>query len=111
MIGKKVIESKPISLAEVDELLKDRKKDVEELSYEQSMTLKHARKFAKVTTAKSKKLFEELTQMQGLNDEFKVKLIDVLPKDMDTLKLLVPKNVPLSDEKLNEILGIIKKYA
>jgi len=111
MIGKKVIESKPVDLTQVDEILKERKKDVEELSYEQSLALKHAKKFVKITPAKARKLFEELSEVQGLTDESKVKLIDVMPKDMETLKLLVPKNAQLSDEKLTEILGIVKKFA
>ena len=111
MIGKKIIESKSIPLVQVEDLLKNRKKTEEELNFEQQMTLKYARKFSKVTSAKSDKLFEELSNVQGLTDEFKIKLIDVLPQDIETLKLMISKTRELPDEKLNEILTMLKKFA
>ncbi|MBI5884483.1 hypothetical protein HZB89_00105 [archaeon] len=45
-----------------------------------------------------------------IGKDLKVKLIDILPKDLDTIRLLIPKKAQLSDEKLSEMLELIKKY-
>ena len=49
MIGKKLINSEPISLAEAKELIDARKKEGE-LSYEQNLTLEYTKKFAKLSS-------------------------------------------------------------
>ena len=110
MIGKKVIESKGLSLPIVGEMLKERKREGEELSYEQQQTLKYTQKYSKLTNAKAEKLMSDLQGIEGLTDEFRVKVIDVLPDNMDTLKLLVIKGKNVSQDKLDQILEIAKKY-
>lgn len=113
MIGKKVLASRSVTLSEVNELLKERKKEKgekEELNYEQDLTLKYSKKFGKLSLQKAQKLFAELSEIQGLSEDFRVKLVDILPKEIETLRVLVPKNQTVPEETLTQILEIIKKY-
>ena len=52
MIGEEILESKSITLAEIAELLKERKKE-KELSYEQEHALKYAKAFSKISVQKT----------------------------------------------------------
>ncbi len=45
MIGEKIIEKKPVNLTEVKQLLAGKKKE-KDLSYEQDLTMKYAKKFS-----------------------------------------------------------------
>ncbi len=110
MIGEKVIESKPVSLYEVKQTLSERKKD-KELTYEQDITLKYAKQFSKLTKAKYEKLLKELDAVEGLDKELKVKLLDIVPVSREQVKVLVPKNVELSEELTSQLAEICAKYA
>jgi len=110
MIGKKVLESRSVPLSEVTELLKERKKESKELTYEQDLTLKYVKKFGKLTPSKTTKILKELAEIQGLSEDFRVKISDILPKEIETLRLLVPRNQTVPEETLKQILDIVKKY-
>lgn len=108
MIGEKILEQRPASLKEVEELLAERKKE-KELTYEQDLTLKYAKKFSKLTTAKYKKIVKDLSSVEGLTDDLIVKIIDIVPADKNILDLLFEKH-SVSDETKKQILEITSKY-
>jgi DNA-directed RNA polymerase subunit F len=109
MLEEKLIEKKPIVLAEVKELLRERAKEGE-LSYEQQVTLKYADKFAKLSKTKTLKLLEELKKIEGMSEELAVKLTDLMPESLEVLSLVIPKNLEFSEEKKKEILKVIKEF-
>jgi len=109
MMEEKVLEKRFVPIAEVKELLKERAKD-SELTYEQSLTAKYAEKFSHLSKAKAEKLIEELKEIEGMNDEFAIKLADVLPSDKELLELMVPKHAKIKNEDVDKILKIIKKH-
>lgn len=109
MIGVKVLEKRPVTLAEVKQLLSERKKG-KDLSYEQDLTYKYSKKFAKVSPAQAEKLREELASVEGLNDVTVTKIIDLLPEKKEVLQLVIPKEVLVDEAGLNSILGLCKKY-
>lgn len=108
MIGEKIIEQRPASLKEVEELLIERKKE-KELTYEQDLTLKYAKKFSKLTDAKYKKIVKDLNSIEGLTDDLIVKIIDIVPADKNILDLLLEKHT-VSDEIRKQLLEVISKY-
>jgi DNA-directed RNA polymerase subunit F len=109
MIGEKLISQKPVSLADVKQLLADRKKD-KDLSYEQDITLKYAKRFGKISLANAEKLEGELKGIEGLNPETITKVIDILPDKKEKLQLLIPKDVVLNEEAMQKMLDLCRKY-
>ncbi len=108
MIGEKVLDQKPIALAEVKQLLSERKKD-KDLSYEQDITLKYAKKFSKLSLTQAKKLVSELKGMGNLDDETIVKIVDFLPVKKEILQLLLPKEVVLDEASMQKIIELCRK--
>ena len=110
MIGKKLINSEPISLAEAKELIEVRKKEGE-LSYEQNLTLEYTKKFSKLSADDARALVNELLQIEKLTRVQAIELIDLFPKNLDELRLIFTKeHFVMSDEDLQKILGVLDKY-
>jgi DNA-directed RNA polymerase subunit F len=106
----KTTSSEAVSLAEVKDALKKREKESEELAYEQAQSLEHADKFSEVTPAKAKKLISEIRKNEKIPEETAVKIVDIMPKHVSTLKaILIKDNVELSDEELEAIIKLLKK--
>ncbi|MDP1551666.1 MAG: RNA polymerase Rpb4 family protein [Methanobacteriaceae archaeon] len=108
MIGKKVLETDPISVAEVKEILENFAED-HELNYEQNLTLDHVIKFSKLEVEESNKLIGELEEV--VKKKYAIKITDMLPQDLADLRLLFAKErVPIKNEDLKKILEIVEKY-
>ncbi len=109
MIGEKVIEKKPVNLTEVKQLLAGKKKE-KDLSYEQDITLKYAKKFSKLSLSQAKKLESELKKLEGLLPAMIVKIVDVLPEKKERLQLLIAKEAVLNEASMQKIVDLCKKY-
>lgn len=107
MIGKKLLASKPITLSEVRDYLKDRSEQ-SELTYEQNLTNEYVKKYAKLAKTKAAKLLEELNAIEGMNEELAVKVVDLMPQSLDILRLIIPKGVKVNDEGMQAILKAVK---
>lgn len=111
MIGKKVVVARNVPLYEVKEILGERHKEGE-LTYEQQQASDYSKKFAKVTPAKGDKLRSELQAIDGLDDDFITKAMDILPADLNTAKLILYKGgTVISDDKVQQAVDVISKYA
>ena len=109
MIGEKIIEKRPVNLADVKQLLTDRKKE-KDLSYEQDLTLKYAKKFSKLSLAQAEKLAAELKGIEGLSGETIVKIVDILPDRKERLQLLVPKETVLDEASMQKIIDLCIRF-
>lgn len=108
MIGKKVIETNPITIAESKELLKTRAESYE-LTYEQNLALDHVTKFSKLDSESAHDLVDELNDVVKKTQA--VKLTDILPKDMADMRLMFAKERGShKKEELEKLLEIINKY-
>jgi DNA-directed RNA polymerase subunit F len=112
MIEKEILSNKPATLAEVKEVLEERKKEGE-LGFEQQTTLAYVTKYAKLSKKKAAELMEEL---QNLNSKIKpavaAKIADTLPKNSDQLRLIFAnERYSLSAEEIKEVLKIVEKYS
>ncbi len=105
-----IIEKEFVSLPEVKNILKKIPKDI--ITYEQKTALEHAEKFSKITQTEARKLFKELKalEMRKLKDELIIQIINIMPKDMDSLKLVLKSSkISFNEEELKKIFDIINK--
>ena len=94
---------KPLALAEVKDYLKDPEESKEMISY--------LKKFTKLTKEKAHSLMEEIKALNNLKikEEDVVKVADLVPKDAEDVNKIF-SDVSLSEEEVNAILEITKKY-
>ena len=110
MIGKKVINSEPISLSEAKELIEQRKKEGE-LTYEQNLTLEYTKKFSTLSADDARALLNELIQLKNITRRHAAEIVDLFPKNLDELRLIFSKeHLTFADEELQGILTILDKY-
>ena len=135
VIGEKITGEKPLTLTEIKEFLTERKKE-KELTYEQDLAMKYAKKFAKVTISQAEKIREELLKLKPFDElaktgsalgqdehaalnrervrdlEYAVtKIIDILPQAKEVLLLVMPKGIELDSEAIEKVLNVTKKYS
>jgi len=112
----KVIDSRPAPLAEVKEILKKCEKIYEkegkELLHEQRLALEHARKFAKLSLKDTQELIQKLKEIElELTPEQIVKIADLLPKDVDTVRAIFAKErFKYTAEEIQSIIDIVDQY-
>jgi DNA-directed RNA polymerase subunit F len=108
MIGKKIIETDPITITEVKEMLEERSQ-THELNYEQNLALDHVNKFAKIDTKTAVELVDELKEI--IKKIQAIKLADIMPKDMAEMRLMFAKERGShKKEELEQLLEIINKH-
>jgi len=109
----KIIEEKPISMAELKEELKDIKKRDPELSFR---TAKVAEQVELLKTVKVKDAEEMLEKIQKLNvprlkDTHILKIIDLMPQNMIELKNIIQSySLTINNDNLEKILEIMADY-
>ncbi len=107
----KVIETKPVSMAESKDILSNREKK-RELSYEQKLALEHLNKFTKLKPEEAKKLLEELSSVLRMSQETVVQILNFMPKNPDELRMIFSREkFSLKEDEIKKILEIIKKYS
>ena len=118
MIGKNVIDTKPITISEAREILmkkvEEKSDDNEEINghqftYEQNLTIDYVNKFALLDAEDARelvtKLEEYLTTVQA------VKVVDLMPEDLDDLRLIFAKERGnFETETLQNILDLLDQY-
>jgi len=99
-----------ISWAEAKKIL-ERKAKEKELGYEQKNALEHLRKFSKLSEKAMNGMVEELKKLEKLRERHIVSIVNILPQDLDELRLLFANEiVTLSDDDKKKILSIVKKF-
>lgn len=108
MIGSGVVSERPVTLAEVLELLEEIKKE-RELRYEQRLDYDYAQKFARVKEAP--KLVEELVRTFGLREAAAVQLVDLMPERAEEVELLLSRERRrLTPEETGKLLELLNQY-
>lgn len=108
MIGKKVIDTDPITIAEVKQMLEGIQEHYE-LTYEQNLALDHVTKFSKLDMESAKKMVEELEEL--IKKTQAIKIADIMPEDMADLRLIFAKERgSIKKEDMEKILEIVNKY-
>lgn len=110
MIGKELLERKPVSLSHIKDFLENRDNAGKEASYEQAQTLEYVTKFAKLSKDKAETLINNLMNMDNMSEDAAVKIVDFLPEDEEALKAVLPKGHGLVDSQFEEVLSLVKKH-
>lgn len=96
--------TRPVSLSEANEVLGKRKDEVE-LGYEQSQALENVGRFGTMERKKAEKLAESIMKNGKISGELAIKIIDIHPDNLATLRaILVKDRVEISEEEANGIL-------
>jgi DNA-directed RNA polymerase subunit F len=112
---KEVKEFDYITIAEAKELMEkiaEHRQKKAELLFETRRALKHLRTFARLPADKAKELVEELLKLPQVGKkEIAVKLVDIMPRIADEVRIIYAKEkITLKPEEIQEILDVIDKY-
>jgi len=104
------MDDKLLSLGEVKKLLEKEAK-VRELAPEQLLALQHSEAFARLGSAKVKKLVKELTKMEHVNEFHAYKIADLLPTHPDDVRAVFAKErFTLGKEELEKVIKVVENY-
>ncbi len=97
---------------DVMERIAEERQKRKELLFETRRALRHLRTFSKLPADKAKELVEELLKLpQVPNKEIAVKLVDILPRVPDEVRIIYAKEkTTLTTEEIEQILDVINKY-
>ncbi len=111
-----VLDEKPVTLVEVEAILKKKDKQYKdeefELSYEQKRALEHASKFARLSKKDTKEITSKLKELDlGLGPDRVAKIIDILPESTDDVRAIFAKErFKYTEEDIKQITNIIAQY-
>ncbi|MCD7782268.1 MAG: RNA polymerase Rpb4 family protein [Methanosphaera sp.] len=118
MIGKKVIDQKPITISEAREILNSKVEekidennevDGHQFTYEQNLTIDYVNKFALLDADDAKELRGKLEEY--LSPAQAVKVVDIMPEDLDDLRLIFAKERGVFEtETLEAVLDLLDQY-
>ncbi len=118
MIGKKVIDSEPITISEARDILMEKVEekadennevDGHQFTYEQNLTIDYVNKFALLPA-------EDAAELRGKLEEYitpvqAVKVVDMMPEDLDDLRLIFAKERGIIEtDTLEKILELVDQY-
>lgn len=106
-----IIEEESLTLTEAKELLNKIEKRDKEIPTRIQKTKEYLNKFAKLNQKEIKELKEKLLKLNitRLKEKTITKLIDIQPKDMDSLRtILAAENLTLKQEDLTKIIECLK---
>ena len=110
MIGKNIIKKEEIPGVIVKETLEEFSQEYE-LNYEQNVTLNHLARFPRYSAEDTEKIIEELKDKLGLRHKVAVHIVDLIPKDIDDLRLIFAKEpTQINKEEMEQILDILNQY-
>ena len=102
----KIIEEKPVTLAEVKEILSKNNnplpKGIKTLTYLKSIPI--------LKEKKAQELKEKINALglTRLKDKHITKIIDIMPMDLDSLRIILSQDITLKQEDLQKILETLK---
>jgi DNA-directed RNA polymerase subunit F len=102
-----VVEKKEITVAEAKALLEAK---AEELDPLQRRVLDYTVRFAKASEKDSDKLVSELMETGSIERQLAVQLANCMPGSVAEIRTFLGRQRIISEEAVNNILTIIKKY-
>ena len=103
MIGKEVLDKRPVTIYEVEELLSG----IEEPTYEQKASLDYVREVKKIDKEKALEKLEKLKEL-GIDEELAVKIVNVYPKTAIELHAVLLKE-KVGEDLYEKILAILRE--
>ncbi len=88
MIGKDVKDQKTIGLWEVKKIMDKRKEESPPIEYEQQDVVEYYEEFLNIKTRKANEKKKKLMEL-GIPEEVAINLLEVLPKEKQTIKVIL----------------------
>ncbi len=107
------LKTEPVNLNEVKAELEKIKKRDKELNFRAQKTLEYAQQMAKLGIEKAKELYKKLEGLKipRLKDNHFHKIIDILPKTEEEVKVVVQGfNIAVTKENCKKIADIVKAF-
>jgi DNA-directed RNA polymerase subunit F len=99
-----------LTLAEIKELLL-KEQEVRVLTMEQNYALEHAIKYARLDESDSRKLANELVEIEQVSEALSCKLVDLMPKHKDEVNaVFLKERTMIDDAVITKILDCVKRY-
>jgi len=111
MVDLKVIEERPINMVELKSKIAKIKKRDKELNFRSKKVSEYLNAFVELNEKEAKELSKKILELNipRLKDRHVVKVLDIMPKDIDSLKALFSgENITIKQEDLARILEVIK---
>ncbi len=105
----KIINEKPLSLSSVKDSISKMEK-AKELTYRGEKTKEYLANLPLLTAKEAEKFGKQIEELNipRLKDRHIVKILDILPKDIDSLRtLLSGETITIKEEDLKRILDVI----
>ncbi len=109
-----ILEEKPINLAELKSVLENIEKRDSASGFRATKTKDYLKKFSKMDLKKTNELTKKIKALNipRIKDRQIVKIVDLLPTNIDELKILfVGETTTINPENMQQILKIVKEYA
>ena len=103
MIGKELLDRRPVTIYEVEELLEG----IDEPTYEQKASLDYVSAVKKVDRETAMKKLEELRNL-GIDEELAVKLVDIYPRSVAELQAVLYRQ-RIGEDLYEKILKVFKE--
>lgn len=113
MVKPELLEKRPVSIAEVKDVLKKVHKRDEELSFRGGKTEDYVNDVAGLTFKKAKDCMKKIKDLEipRLKEEHLIKIVDTLPESPEHLKVILSGyNVTITKENLKRIVDVIDEF-
>ena len=113
MSDEKLINERPITMAELAEDLATLEKTEKELNFRANKTKAYFGQFVKVKLKDSQELYKKILDLNipRLKERQVVKILDIMPENIDELRMLmVGETTTVNDENMKKILDVVKEY-
>ncbi len=105
---KDVVESQPLTLAEVKSTLTKRGKKAE-LSYIQRVTLEHTVKFSSMSSRTARSIVKRLVKKYEMEEPLAIQLVDVAPSTADEIAAFLARTArSYTADEISEILALLE---
>ncbi len=104
-----LVAEKHLTVNEAHQLLKSRRDQAGALSYEQQNTFDYLDDLIRLSDKDAKAMKSELTKA-GLNEDCAARIVNLLPKKDDEVKLILADQVSISDDVIKAVCEISKTY-
>ncbi|MGM5485481.1 MAG: hypothetical protein ACQEP1_06445 [Nanobdellota archaeon] len=114
MASPKIIEEKPITMAELKVELGRIKKRDEELNFRANKTEDYLKRLTKLSKKKSEDLYKKISELEipRLKDKHIKKIIDIMPTTKDDVKVVLEAYpITISQDNLKKIASVVKEFS
>ncbi len=108
-----ILKQRPITVAEVKDILKNVHKRDEELSFRGGKTEEYVNDAAALTLKKTKELIKKLEELEvsRLREQHFIKIADTLPEYPEQLKVILSGyNVTVTKENLKKLIDVVDEF-